>query len=87
MGTPRQLSHAFRRVWDPDTGCAPEGWRIVQDIRRWPSSVQAIVDHDGALVPHLNKRSGRRTPLNASVMHADTLSAHAERMAKYENES
>ena len=86
MGTPKELSCAFRRVWDPETGCAPDSEQIVKDIRRWPSSVQAIVDHEGALVPHLTKRSGRRKAASAPGMHADAVAAHAERLAKYDDE-
>ena len=86
MGTPRELSCAFRRVWDPETGVAPTSERIVQDIRRWPGAVQAIVDHDGAVVPSLNKRTGRRKASTASVMHADAVAAHSERLARYARE-
>mmetsp|Transcript_45181 Transcript_45181/g.118587 ORF Transcript_45181/g.118587 Transcript_45181/m.118587 type:complete len:218 (-) Transcript_45181:9-662(-) len=49
--------------------------------------ILAIIDHGGAVVPSLNKCTGRRyEPAAAPKMHSHAMSAHAERMAKYEGD-
>ena len=44
------------RTWS----VSPEGWRIVQDISRIPSTVNKIVEYNGCTVPDSVLRHGRR---------------------------
>ena len=55
-GTPEELSETLMRTWM----VIPEGWRIVQDISRIPSTAVKIVEHRGGVVPDDDMRHGRR---------------------------
>ena len=56
MGTPKELAQTLVRTWS----VSPEGWRIVEDISRIPSTVDKIVEHVGCTVPDAVLRHGRR---------------------------
>ena len=56
LGTPKEIQHCVIRTWE----VCPTSERIVQDIKRWKDSLKKIIDHQGAVVPDLDNRSGRR---------------------------
>ena len=53
-GTPRQLSWAMRRTWLHN----PSSERIVEDISRYPTVIDRIVEHKGGVVPDHKLRAG-----------------------------
>jgi hypothetical protein len=59
MATPKEASHAYRRIFDPTTGVAPKPERIVQDVKKVMNALQVIFDAEGVYVPGL---AGGRTP-------------------------
>ena len=65
--------------------CAVTSERIVGDMRRWTAAIDAIIEAEGAKVPELDNRRGRRaTP--ALRMHKDAeeaLGALHAKWAKY----
>ena len=56
VGTPAEVQKTMLRVWKE----YPTSERIVQDILRWPSNIEAIIAAKGAKVEELDNRSGRR---------------------------
>mmetsp|Transcript_5851 Transcript_5851/g.15257 ORF Transcript_5851/g.15257 Transcript_5851/m.15257 type:complete len:376 (-) Transcript_5851:191-1318(-) len=83
MGTPTELSASLLRTWQ----VAPTPERIVQDIQRWPGSIKAIIEHKGALVPHMRKRNGRRAVRKSQgvrVLHPDAKEAMEQRFKVWE---
>jgi len=83
IGTPSELSSSLRRTWE----YAPTPERIVQDIKRWPLAVKSIIEHKGALVPTMRKRSGRRALRKGAtvrVLHPQAQEALEERFKKWD---
>mmetsp|Transcript_75509 Transcript_75509/g.125910 ORF Transcript_75509/g.125910 Transcript_75509/m.125910 type:complete len:157 (-) Transcript_75509:111-581(-) len=56
MGTPSEVDSTMERTWE----VAPTSERIVQDIQRFPKALDAIIAAEGAKVPELDNRRGRR---------------------------
>ena len=60
LATPKDITKAVRRLWDPVTGTSPVPARILQDIKRIPESCFKIVEWGGKIVPGLANRNGHR---------------------------
>ena len=60
--TPKQLAHAYKRIFDPVTGVSPPRRRIEQDIAKTITAMQTILDKRGVYVPGLagGRVEGRR---------------------------
>ena len=58
--TLKRLLHAWQRIWDPVSGIAPSGPRILHDCRQMVKNYATIYEHDGVIVPGLGDRNGRR---------------------------
>ncbi len=80
-GTPAEVSSSLRRTWQ----VCPTSERIVQDISRFPAALEKIIAAEGAYVPELDKRSGRRQrkATRRFVYHADCAAAKAANEARY----
>jgi hypothetical protein len=59
MATPKEVSHAYRWIFDPMTGVAPKPECIVQDVKNVMNPLQVIFDAKGVYVPGL---ASGRTP-------------------------
>ena len=46
-GTPTALSETLRYAWQHH----PPGWRIEQDVTRWPATLDLIIEHKGCVIP------------------------------------
>ena len=61
MATPKTVSKAIRRLWDPINGGVPSSERIMQDIRRCSQDhVKAVIEAEGAIVHGIGSRNGHR---------------------------
>jgi hypothetical protein len=60
MSTPKRGLSAYRRVYDPDTGGCPSSRRIIQDVDKVITSLEAINDCSGVVVQALGDRKGHR---------------------------
>lgn len=58
--TPKELSKAIIKLWDPVHGVSPRPERILQDIARIPVALRKIAEADGGIVPGLADRNGHR---------------------------
>jgi curved DNA-binding protein CbpA len=56
-GTHAEVATSLRRTWE----MCPTSDRIVEDIQRFPGALDKIIAAQGAYVPELCKRTGRRT--------------------------
>lgn len=87
-GTPAEVLRTVLRVWgvegDPEdestwqigSNCiAPTDERILEDIRRWPESVDQIIDAGGIVVYSDGVRRGRRKVRKAWAYHPDCSEA------------
>ena len=61
--TPKNISEAIMKLYDPDTGVVPSSKRIIQDCERVIQSAQTIVSAGGKIVPELVNRNGHRKKL------------------------
>lgn len=64
LGTPTEVWSAMIRSWE-----TIRSERIATDIKRWERALGMIVQYQGAIVPELNNRHGRRAV--KFVPHAD----------------
>jgi hypothetical protein len=80
MGTPAEVSSSLRRTWQ----VCPTSERIVQDISRFPAALEKIIAAEGAYVPELDKRSGRRQrkATRRFAYHPDCTAAKAANEAR-----
>ena len=60
ISTPKEISRAIVRLWDPNTGTSPTSHRILQDVKRIPHSCYRIAEYGGKIVPGLADRNGHR---------------------------
>ena len=61
--------------------------RIVCDILKFPQALAAIIEVEGAVVPEMDTRTGRRKDmLHIPVHHPDCAAAVAKREAKWDAE-
>ena len=60
LGTPKEITRAFLRIWDPTNGVAPPSKRILEDVKKILTSLEAIVEANGKIVPGLVNRNGHR---------------------------
>ena len=72
------------RVWL----VSPSSDEIVQDIRRFPNAVDRVIECEGAKVPELDNRRGRRRSSKKAdakmvTLHDDCDEALAERESKF----
>ena len=81
MGTPGQVGDCMDRTWQVFS--TPE--RIVSDINKFPKAVDAIIEADGAVVPELDTRTGRRSTLHLPH-HTDCEESVRIREAKWDRE-
>ena len=58
--TPKRISEAIHKIYDPINGVAPSSKRIVEDVKRVLTSIKAIVEAGGKVVPGLVNRNGHR---------------------------
>ena len=75
----------MKKTW----AVSPTSERIVQDIRRWPKALRAIIEAEGAVVPFLDNRKGRRKMGCAFEPHAScarALELKRERIERWEDE-
>ena len=79
MATPALGESCFRRVWQ----VAPVPERIIQDLDRWPKSIQAIVDNQGMLVEKQKASGHRRSRGYRGRMHIDAANALEQSDAKF----
>ena len=61
----------MRRTWE----VCPTPERMAQDIQRWELALEDIKSADGAIVEHLDNRTGRRTPTPQFKPHSCTATA------------
>ena len=82
FGTPAEVASTMRRVWE----VCPTSERIVQDIKRFPTALDKIIAAEGAYVPELDKRTGRRAraPTRAFDYHPDCAGALDTASVKYD---
>ena len=73
MATPKLGESCFVRVWE--TAVTSE--RIIQDLDRWPKSIQAIVDNQGMVVEKKKAAGHRRARAYLGAMHPDAEKAQA----------
>ena len=62
LATPKEVTRAFLRIWDPANGVAPSSRRILEDVKKVLTSVSSIVEAKGKIVPGLVNCNGHRTP-------------------------
>ena len=79
MGTPGEVSDSMDRTWE----VFPTPERIVEDILRFPVALQRIKDVNGAVVPEMDNRKGRRK-IRKQPHHPDCEDALAAREIKWE---
>lgn len=61
MATPKMVSRAVHRLWDPSTGGVPCSHRIIQDVERcFHNHVRQIIEAQGAMVAGIGSRNGHR---------------------------
>jgi hypothetical protein len=75
----------MKKTW----AVSPTSERIVQDILRWPKALRAIIEAEGAVVPFLDNRKGRRKMGCAFEPHAScarALELKRERIERGEDE-
>ena len=83
MGTPTECGESMDRTWE----VYPTAERIVSDINKFPRALQAIIDHEGAVVPEMDNRSGRRKDLHKSPPHHEDCERAIElRREKWDRE-
>ena len=73
----------MKKTW----AVSPTSERIVQDIRRWPKALRAIIEAEGAVV--LDNRKGRRKMGCEFEPHASctrALELKRERIERWEDE-
>jgi hypothetical protein len=58
--TPKNISKAILKLYDPITGVVPKPNRIIEDCWRVISSLKTIVEAGGKIVPGLVNRNGHR---------------------------
>ena len=58
--TPREISRAMMRLWDPEEGVAPKSERIIHDVKGVVQACLKIVEYGGGIVPGLANRTGHR---------------------------
>ena len=58
--TPKEISRAILKIYDPQKGVAPTSKRIIQDVKRVLTSIVTIVEAGGKVVPGLVNRNGHR---------------------------
>jgi hypothetical protein len=82
FGTPKEVGSTMRRVWE----VCPSSERIVQDIKRFPAALDKIIAAEGAYVPELDKRTGRRTRATRAIdYHPDCAGALNTASVKYQS--
>ena len=65
LSTPKKISSAYLRVWNPSMGgVGPSSARIIQDIKKVVASMHQIYKAEGAFVPGLAQRPGKRHIIN-----------------------
>lgn len=79
LGTPKEVFSSMQRAWK----IHPTPERIVQDVLKWPKNLDKIYAAQGAVVPEVDNRHGRRET-TAFKMHADCAEAEAIRERRYE---
>jgi hypothetical protein len=60
LSTPKEGSRAYLRLYHPETGIAPTSKRIIQDIEGVYVAMVKICEAEGAFVPGLADRAGKR---------------------------
>jgi hypothetical protein len=63
--TPKHISKAILKLYNPDTGVVPKSERIIEDCWRVVSSLNTIVKAGGKIVPSLVNRNGHRNTQKA----------------------
>ena len=63
--TPKHISKAILKLYDPVSGVVPNSKRIIEDCWRVVSSLNTIVKAGGKIVPSLVNRNGHRNKNNA----------------------
>jgi hypothetical protein len=63
--TPKNISKAILKLYDPVSGVVPKSKRIIEDCWRVVSSLQTIVKAGGKIVPSLVNRNGHRNKNNS----------------------
>ena len=58
--TPKQISKGILKIYDPLNGVAPSSKRIIEDVKRVLTSLTAIVEAGGKVVPGIVNRNGHR---------------------------
>ena len=58
--TPKRITKAIMRLWNPEKGVSPTPSRILQDIDRFTVACKKIVEHGGGEVKGLAERNGHR---------------------------
>ena len=84
-GTPDELLNTMKKTWE----VTPTSARIVEDIKRWPTALLAIIEAEGAVVAFLDNRKGRRKMSPRFVPHPDcrvALKMKMEQIEKWEKE-
>lgn len=79
VGNQTELSQTLRRCWQ----IALTSERIVCDIKRWKRALVLIIKAEGAKVPELDNRCGRRATREIR-MHTDAAGAVAALHAKWD---
>ena len=60
LSTPKEGSRAYLQIYHPESGIAPTSKRIAQDIEGVQIAMEKICEAEGAFVPGLAARSGKR---------------------------
>jgi hypothetical protein len=77
LDTPKEITKAILKLYDPDTGVVPKPHRIVQDILRVLYCLEEIVKAGGAVVPGLANRNGHRALVgNGGKRYFDRIENH-----------
>ena len=80
--TPKEISRAIHRLFDPVSGVAPTRARILQDINRIPLAARKIVQYCGGIVPGLADCNGhRRKKVRGNDKRTDVAKLSWESMA------
>ena len=58
--TPKEISKAILKIYNPKTGVTPSSKQIIQDVKRVLTSIKTIVEAGGKVVPGLVNRNGHR---------------------------
>ena len=85
MGTPAECGDNMDRTWE----VYPTLERVVQDIRKFPRALDAIILEEGGVVEGLTKLTGRRKELHLHLdfpHHADCAEAVKTREEKWDAE-